>query len=80
VEEKYNWVAWLAGPEQRRYFFVGFPYKRIERAQRSAVMSDSLGSKEAQGVRGAVCIGQDVEKDDYPYSVIAGSRETQLLE
>ena len=80
VEHDYNWVALLSGPEQKRYFIVGFPYKDLVRTERNSAIQGILGSKEREGTRGVVCIGIDVKKKEYPYSVLAADVETHLLE
>lgn len=80
VKHDYNWVAFLSGPEKKRYLIVGFPYKDLSRTERNSAIQEILGSKERKGTRGAVCIGINVKRKEYPYSFLAADVETNLLE
>jgi len=80
LEHKHNWVAFLSGPEQRRYFIAGFPYKRLTRTVRNSVMQDIFASEQRNQTRGAVCIGVNVGTNEYPYSVIAAVGETCFID
>ncbi len=80
VEHKHNWVTFLSGPEKRRYLIAGFPYKRLARTVRNSVMQDIFASEQRNQTRGAVCIGVNVETNEYPYSVIAAVGETCFID
>jgi len=77
---KHNWVQGLMGPEKRRFLIACYPYVTGNRDERNAIMNDILSSDEARMSRGAVCIGIDVTKRHYPYSVLAVTEVTNLLE
>lgn len=38
-----------------------------------------LGDEKAQGTRAAICLGLDMERDDYPYTVLASRPDTDLM-
>jgi len=80
MDHDYNWVAFLSGPEQRRYFIVGFPYIDLVRSERNSAIQGIFSAQDRQGARGAVCIGINVKTKEYPYSFLAADVETHLLD
>ena len=80
VEKPINWVAFLSGPKRRRYLIAGYLYLQKEKEARNNEMLSILNSDEAINNRGAVIIGFDLTRNDYPYSVLAGRSESNLFE
>jgi len=81
VEKKYNYMLMKVGPERRRYTLVGFPYKDIDRETRNNLINDriaeAINDKESRGV---IVLGYDLNYNHYPYTVIAGSYESNLFD
>lgn len=80
VDEKHNWVAFLSGPERRRFLIIGYPYITYDKEERNNVMKSILDSEDAKNTRGAVIIGININRDDYPYSVLASWLTTDLFD
>jgi len=78
VEKKHNWVNLLSGPENRRYLIAGYPYLTKDKTERNDIIAHVLSLEEK--IRGAVVIGVDLKRNDYPYSVLAGRLDTDLFE
>lgn len=78
VEKKHNWVALHAGPAERRYMIVGYPYELQEKEKRDSIIGSIIESADFKKIRGIVVIGIDMNRDDYPYSCLAGKLETRL--
>jgi hypothetical protein len=69
------------GPKRREYILVGYPYKNIDKDTRNGVMNDIVSSiKQQKNIRGYLIIGYNLNTENYPYSVIAGSLETEFLD
>lgn len=80
-EKEHNYFQLTFGPERRRYILVGYPYKNIDVETRNRVMNDIAGSlKEQISIRGFLIIGYNLNRETYPYSVIAGSLETNFFD
>jgi hypothetical protein len=80
VEKKHNWILFISGPERRRYVIAGYPYLHTDRVERNGIMSQILDEERIQKARGAVIIGVDIERNDYPYSVFAQRLSTDLFD
>jgi len=78
--KKHNWALLKVGPERRQYAIVGYPYKDITIEERNDVIQSIIESEDVQGLRGVVVIGCNLDKDHYPYSVIAGSSQTDFFD
>lgn len=80
VNKPINWVSFLSGPERRKYIIAGYLYLSKEKEERNNEMLSILNSEDAVNTRGAVIIGFDVTRNDYPYSVLAGRSENNLFD
>jgi hypothetical protein len=80
VEKKHNWVAFLSGPERRRYFIGGYPYIITDKEERNNMVASILSSEETKNMRGSVVIAVDLNAPNYPYNVIAGKIDTDLFD
>tara|TARA_R110002072_G_scaffold125944_2_gene262326 strand:+ start:70 stop:2409 length:2340 start_codon:yes stop_codon:yes gene_type:complete len=80
-EKKHNYLVMNFGPKRREYILVGYPYKNTDRETRNGVMNDIVSSIEKQkNIRGYLIIGYNLNTENYPYSVIAGSLETKFFD
>lgn len=80
AEKKHNWVLFISGPERRRYVIAGYPYLPVAKDERNGIMSQILDDERAQKARGAVIIGINIQRNDYPYSVFATRMSTDLFD
>lgn len=77
---KHNWVQGLLGPEQRCFLIACYPYATKDRDERNSIIKSIFSSEEMKKSRGGICIGAAVNRKDYPYSVLAMSEKSTLLE
>lgn len=80
VEKAHNWIMFASGPERRRYLIAGYPYTTTDRDLRNNVMSEILTNETAEKARGAIVIGVQLARLDYPYSVLACRVATDLFD
>jgi hypothetical protein len=80
VEKPHNWVVFASGPERRRYVIAGYPYTTHDKELRNSIMSEILNNKVAEKSRGVVVVGVNIERNDYPYSVLARRLSTDLFD
>ncbi len=81
AEKKHNWVVFLSGPERRRYFIAGYPYKVADKEERNDMIASILNSEDTnKNIRGSVVISVDLNRQNYPYNVIAGKLDTNLFD
>ncbi len=80
IEKPHNWVAFLSGPERRRYLIAGYPYETEDRSLRNNIMNQIIDDESAANTRGAVIIGVKMGSKDYPYSVLANRASTDLFD
>ena len=78
VDKKHNWVALSTGPEKRKYLIIGYPYDLQDREERDSVIGTIIDSADFTKIRGIVVIGININRADYPYSILAGKLETRL--
>jgi hypothetical protein len=76
----HDWVICLAGPAKRKYAIVGYPYVTQDKDERKRVMENIIQSDYKDGIRGIVIIGSNLNRNDYPYSVLAGALNTNLFD
>ena len=77
---KHNWVQGLMGPDQRRFLLACYPYVTNDLSERNSIIKGIFSSEEMKKSRGGICIGLAINRRDYPYSVLAMTEETNLLE
>lgn len=77
---KYEWVSLRTSPDQRSFFIAAFPYINLDTNERNNVLAEIINSKEAEGVKGVIVIGVNIDSKDYPYSVIGGKWENDLFD
>ena len=80
VEKKHNWVVFLSGPERRRYFIAGYPYRITDKEERNSMIATIINSEESKDTRGVVVIAVDINNPNYPYNVVAGNLDTNLFD
>ena len=76
----HNWVNFLSGPPRRRYSIVGYLYTIEDKKLRNDIIATILNQESNNGVRGVVVIGVNLNRSDYPYSVMAGKLDTNLFD
>jgi hypothetical protein len=79
VEKKHNWVVLNSGPEKRKFMIFGYPYNTRDKEERNAMLGTIINSAESTKTRAVAVIGIDLNRNDYPYSVLAGKLDTNLL-
>jgi len=80
LRKAHNWLVFSTGPERRRYLIAGYPYTTKDKELRNSVMRDIVSDNNFGQARGAVVIGVQVERLDYPYSVLARRANTDLFD
>ncbi len=79
VDKKHNWVTFLFGPKRKSFAVIGYPYVTINKEERNNIIMNIFHSEEVKNSKGSVIIGINVNKEDYPYSILAGRLDTQLF-
>ena len=79
VEKNHNWVTFLFGPKRKSFAVIGYPYVIADKEERNNIIMNILHSKEVKNTKGSVIIGINLNKEDYPYSILAGRLDTQLF-
>jgi hypothetical protein len=79
VEKKHNWAELDSGPEKRKFMIVGYPYNTRDKEERNAMIGTIINSADSRKIKGIVVIGIDLNRNDYPYSVLAGKLDTNLF-
>jgi hypothetical protein len=80
VKKPHNWVLFLSGPERRRYAIIGYPYTTKNKELRNTIMAQILDDEKTKQTRGIVIIGINIERSEYPYSVLARRLSTDLFD
>lgn len=80
VDKLHNWVMFASGPERRRYLIAGYPYTTTEINVRNGVMGEIISDENFGKARGCVVIGVQMDRLDYPYSVLARRASTNLFD
>ncbi len=79
AEKEHNWIE-LAGHENRNFLIVGYPYVTNDKEERNNGMMTILDSEGAKKARGAIIIGFNLNRNDYPYSVLACKLDSVLFD
>ncbi|MDD5022485.1 MAG: hypothetical protein PHR82_10225 [Endomicrobiaceae bacterium] len=79
TEKPHNWVRFLSGPPERRYSIIGYVYTTDDKEIRNNMIKTILHGESIDGIRGVVVIGIDLNRSDYPYSVLAGKLDNNLF-
>jgi len=80
AKKEHNWFVFTCGPERRRYSIIGYPYRNISIAKRNEIVDEIVAQVNKDEMRGILLIGQDLNSQQYPYSVIAGTMETNFFD
>ena len=72
MELPFNWIILETKPESRSYFIAGFPYLTNNLDLRDQVIKNQILTPKnvGTGKLGAICVGQYVNSQHYPYSVL----------
>jgi hypothetical protein len=80
-KERHNYMVMNCGPQRRLYVIIGFPYKNIDISERNDVINDIIVSfEDNKDIRGIIVLGYNLDKNQYPYSVMAGSLKTNFFD
>ena len=80
VDKRHNWVVFASGPDRRRYLIAGYPYTTTELDVRNEIIGEIISDENFGNVRGCVVIGVQMDRLDYPYSVLARRASTNLFD
>jgi hypothetical protein len=80
VDNPHNWVVFASGPERRRYLIVGYPYTTTDKDVRNGVLEEIISDENFDKARGCVVVGVQMDRLDYPYSVLACRASTNLFD
>jgi hypothetical protein len=80
AKKAHNWVTFLSGPDRRRYLIVGYPYTTHDKELRNEIINEIISDKNFGESRGCVVIGVNLERSDYPYSILARRLATNLFD
>jgi len=79
VRQKHNWIVFSSGPQQKRFFIIGYVYRTNDKKERNDIISSIFSSEISEESRGAICIGYKVKSNEYPYSVLASIEKNRLF-
>ncbi|MGJ1382691.1 hypothetical protein [Sphingobacterium siyangense] len=80
AEFTHNWILMASQDTERRFYISGYCYEDIYFDERNDAMSDILHSEEANNAKGVLVIGMNVDKDQYPYSVLGCRLSAELFD
>ena len=80
VDKRHNWVVFASGPDRRRYLIAGYPYTTTELDVRNKIIGEIISDENFGNARGCVVIGVQMDRLDYPYSVLARRASTNLFD
>jgi hypothetical protein len=79
VQQKHNWINFSGGPNQRKSIVSGFPYQVENIEERNSLINEIFDTNEAKSAKGVICLGIDLNNENYPYSILAMKEDTNLL-
>src|SRR5690606_31403934 len=80
AKEKHNWVAFYCGPPRRRYAIIAYAYQGILKSERNEILNKIVERERNKSHRGLTIFGFNLDTDTYPFSVVAGSVETDFFD
>jgi len=80
VRDPHNWVTGEFGPIQRRYAISIFPYMIDKRSERNQWINHITSTALHDEIRGAVCIGIDLNAPNYPYNVVGRTEFSTVMD
>lgn len=80
VSKPHNWMEMVCGPDRRKYILIGYPYKDIDKSTRDGVINDIIRSHEKDDIRGVLIFGYNLNNENYPYSILAGSLKNDFFD
>jgi hypothetical protein len=80
-EKEHNYLYMDFGPKRRKYILIGYAYKNTDKSTRNGIINNIVNSMENKDIlRGYLIIGYNLDAKDYPYSLMAGSLETEFFD
>ena len=80
VDKLHNWIIFASGPERRRYLIAGYPYTTTDKNVQNGIISEIISNENFGKARGCVVIGVQMDRLDYPYSILARRAATNLFD
>jgi len=80
AEFVHNWILMGSAEEERQFAVAGYCYQDKYFDDRNAIMGDILDDKRIANTKGSLVIGINIEKNHYPYSVLACKLSTTLFD
>ena len=76
----HNWILMASAEEKRQFAIAGYCYEQKYFDERDLIMGDILEDARIANAKGKLVIGMNVQKDHYPYSVMACNLSTHLFD
>lgn len=79
-EQLHNWITFETSNEERQFTIVCYGYRNSAIQDRDAIINDILDMSEVEDKKGILIIAVNVDKQHYPYSVLASTLSSELFE
>ncbi|MBI5727560.1 MAG: hypothetical protein HY965_06885, partial [Ignavibacteriales bacterium] len=80
VTQPHNWLMFISGPQRRKYGIAYYPYITTDMNLRNDIMAQIIEDECTIGTRGIAVIGSNLNRNDYPYTVLARRMSTDLFD
>lgn len=80
AEFPHNWILMGSQDEKRRFYIAGYCYHDIYFDARNDVISDILDSESTRDAKGILVIGMNINKENYPYSILGCRLSAELFD
>lgn len=80
AEKLHNWVRFETSNEERQFTLVCYGYRNSAIEDRDAIINNILDMSRVKDKKGILIIAVNVDKQHYPYSVLASTLSPELFE
>jgi len=80
AEYPHNWILLGTAEKRRQFIIAGYCYHNNLKDARNDVMGDILYDKTMDGAKGKLVIARNIDKEDYPYSVLGCWLSSELFD
>ncbi|WP_104384144.1 hypothetical protein [Sphingobacterium sp. HMA12] len=80
AEFPHNWILMSSQEEKRRFYIAGYCYVNIYYDERNDAISDILHSEETNDGKGVLVVGMNIDKEQYPYSILGCRLSSKLFD
>lgn len=77
--QRHNWVMMDNAIKDKRYVIIGYPYMDKFKDERDAIIEEILFD-EKNKAQGILLLGINIDKNHYPYSILAAILSSQLFD